>query len=144
MNTLKFKCKRCGVTKIAKYPSQVRIFCSRNCCKIFRFGIHGPRWSGGKTINGCGYVRIYCPEHPNHIQRYVVEHRLVMEKHLCRYLEPHEIVHHINGIKTDNRLENLILTNRAEHASHHHKNTRKKKCNKCDVFFQINNTKHLC
>ena|SRR3990167_10242785 len=65
-------------------------------------------WKGGRYKTTKGYIEIYKPEHPRaRGGRYVAEHRLVMEKHLGRYLEPYEKVHHINGVKTDNRIENL-------------------------------------
>ena len=66
-------------------------------------------WKGGRKKHGCGYIMIYCPSHPNSSWKYVFEHRLVMEKHLGRYLFKNEIVHHINRIKDDNRIENLKL-----------------------------------
>ncbi len=77
------------------------------------------RWKGGRSKRASGYVYLYAPDHPNAVAtRYVLEHRLVMEAHLGRVLLPSEHVHHINGIKDDNRVENLELY---ETGSRHHK-----------------------
>lgn len=65
-----------------------------------------------------GYVYIYQPNHPYANARgYVFEHRLAVERYLGRYLMPKEIVHHINGIKNDNKIENLVVCE--DSASHH-------------------------
>lgn len=68
------------------------------------------KWKGGKHLNSAGYVVIITNErNTKGIRKYQVEHRLVMEKYLGRKLQTHESVHHKNGIKTDNRLDNLEL-----------------------------------
>lgn len=67
-------------------------------------------WKGGRYKGSEGYIRIYAPDHPAVIGNYVLEHRLVMEKHLGRYLADDEAVHHKNGVRDDNdRIENLEL-----------------------------------
>lgn len=78
-----------------------------------RVGPRSPNWRGGRIINS-GYIFIRVPDdHPMAAMRgvtgYVAEHRLVVAKFLGRPLEDSEIVHHINGDRKDNRIENLEL-----------------------------------
>ena len=89
-----------------------------------QMGKKHPRWNGGKRIHQYGYIYIKAPEnHPNkHHDGYILEHRLVMEKHLGRYLEQKERIHHINENVQDNRIENLILfPNVSAHLAFHRK-----------------------
>ena len=76
----------------------------------------------------------------------VLEHRYVLAQTLNRKLTPDDIVHHINGIRDDNRLENLEVTNRSEHAKHHGAErpaeTLDATCAKCEKPFALLARKH--
>jgi len=69
------------------------------------------------------YIALFLPEHPNCTkQGYVYEHRIIMEKKIGRLLKKEEVVHHKNGIKSDNRKENLVLLKTlGEHSKIHSK-----------------------
>jgi len=85
-----------------------------------RSGAGHPEWKGGRLIDKNGYVLIYKPDHPHaRWGKYVLEHRLVMEQHLGRLLTPEEVVHHRDGCKTNNQIENLELFERnSDHLKH--------------------------
>ena len=85
-----------------------------------KVGNKNPNWKGGKYISSGGYIYIKIGESKFNRSEYIFEHRLVMEKKLGRKLRKNEIVHHINEIKTDNRIENLELTHPKEHNIKHH------------------------
>lgn len=89
------------VTKLRHKLHPQPYLCGKDSC----------HWQGGRVRRPDGYIYIYQPNHPNSTMHgnYVLEHRLVMEKKIGRYLERWEIVHHINGMKDDNRAENLEL-----------------------------------
>lgn len=76
-----------------------------------RKGPENPYWNGGRyKDNSSGYIWVYNPKHPSCTKKgYVLEHRLVMEKFISRYLRSNEIIHHRNKLKNDNRIENLEI-----------------------------------
>jgi len=107
-NTDKLSCRRCGHQWYPRIP-EVRL-CPK--CKSFYWCkdiikvVRATKW----------YVCVTKPEHPRankigHVKRAV----LVAEEKIGRYLLPEEEVHHINGIKTDDRPENLLVLTHREH-----------------------------
>jgi hypothetical protein len=118
--------KKAGFEPIKSFPSPQ---CLRAMIAVHK-GRHGadtPNWKGGRILDKTGYVWIRQPNHPNaNLHGYALEHRLVMAKSLGRSLNSNETVHHLNGIKIDNRLCNLKIVSNSIHSKIHYHNTRLK------------------
>lgn len=117
---IKSKCLVCENEFLA-YISDQKKFCSRKCYGKYRSenikNMNHPRFLGKiKYGTERRYWAVLSPYHPFADSKgYVMEHRLIMEKHLKRLLEEKEVVHHINENPLDNRIENLELMTKNEH-----------------------------
>lgn len=128
------ECGMCHATRyvqISKHMLEHSTGYCRHCAEIAKNkgGKNHPGWKGGVLTDKDGYVcisstllseddlRIVEPMINN--AGYIREHRLVVARSMGRPLSSSEIVHHINGIKDDNRLENLSLKNRSSHSQSH-------------------------
>lgn len=99
---------QCGAS--FKKDRSSRCFCSRKCMYKYRKNPNESRVNAGLGWkNKAGYLCVKVDGKEKKV------HRIVMEKHIGRPLLSTEDVHHINGIKDDNRIENLQLVSHAEH-----------------------------
>lgn len=120
------KCDECGIIfKDEKYHYEYynTHFCSTKCMGIWqsknRKGSNHPRYLG-RWKNSDGYILISLPTHPFAKKGYVQEHRLVVEEKIGRYLTEKEVVHHLDGNRTNNKIENLMLfKNNSDHIKFH-------------------------
>lgn len=139
---VRLTCQKCGGEfNVPKCHAHRRLFCSDACATEARHannpcGEAHYRWRGGVTIHSAGYRYMSLPDHPlaEHSGPYIFEHRVVMEQWMRRespdhaflvevagekYLRPEIHVHHINGVKADNRRHNLLACTSAAHLDIH-------------------------
>ena len=123
-------CDNCGIEfqSYACYEKRKRKhrFCSKECEYGFK-NLNNTRekWKGGTISKTTGYKYIKING------KAVGEHVLVAEMKIGRRLEKGEVVHHINGVKTDNRPENLVILSNGEHVSLHKSKETETKCLRC-------------
>ena len=125
------KCRR----KLRKYWNSTEF---KNVIKkIVKKGKDHHNWKGGKTYHK-GYIKLLKPKHPfSDIYGYVRKSRLVIEKQIKRYLLSTERVHHINKIKTDDRIKNLMAF--SSHSAHRRFECKKSPVEPKEIIFDGHN-----
>ena len=108
-------CLQCGASFQAKVAHGRRqMYCSLKCLGLAHRLENHPNWAGNRRVDAGGYRLAYAGS-----GRRVREHRLVAAKMLGRPLRADETVHHKNGDKSDNRLENLEVLTSDRHTRSH-------------------------
>lgn len=110
MAKIKKICKFCkSIFYVHPYRKDDAKYCSRKCGSSDKTGSKHNAWKNGKNLMTHGYIRIRINK------KYVYEHRYIMEKYLERPLKRNEIIHHIDGDKTNNNINNLKLMTKNKH-----------------------------
>lgn len=149
-------CEWCNKPFEIKKSDSFTKYCSPSCREKGRRRTHrnmtgdaSSQWKKGKWLAN-GYVMLSISGLPpedqklavnmkySYLQHCVAEHRLIMAKYLGRSLKKGEIVHHRNGIKDDNRLENLELTTHQQHANTILFGNHRLRCPKCGFAAEAN------
>src|SRR5262245_38124112 len=112
-------CAHCGASISAKRLRRQAQYCSVKCYRAAdhrrRYRSRRTKEASGRTIAN-GYVYWTFGGYPD-----IAEHRIVMEQYIGRELLPSEVVHHRNGIRNDNRIENLEVLSRGQHPKLHYR-----------------------
>lgn len=111
----RFNCNWGTVINILK-RHKVKVRNNKESQIRLRLGDKHPNFKGG-NISKEGYHRIYADSFGK--RRLINEHTHIMQQKMGRPLNPNEVVHHRNGNKLDNRIDNLELMTRKEHIIHH-------------------------
>lgn len=114
------RCAYCGKEKTIRSDGKKdKNYCNASCSQKDRLRSpeDHPNWKGGKRYNHNGYIEVLMPEH--HRARgngYVFEHIIVLENKIGRRLNSDEHTHHLDGNKSNNDPDNLVVLKASEHS----------------------------